>query len=280
MFRLAEYETTDPELYTYLSAIASETIYQALDDLFRTAVDAGDFYENTLAGPPNGPLHTDFFKDLANYIPERSSVETSQFDGPISEDGRAGIELIDRKTRRMMEKMRDNEKYYTFDLFEELLFNIVIETSEMLEEMMEDQERQKLTKKIQRTADELRSRFELEEDEIPYLAEVVHRIDKMGLDDGELFFWDDDFNIVFKDGFVAGIRYLISGGGGFLGYGYSDVCSIFTDAGIKAPLLLVGSETAYEIRGDVVKERVAKIKSPFDEGYDSDMFDDADLPFG
>ena len=40
-----------------------------------------------------------------------------------------------------------------------------------------------------------------------------------------------------------------------LGYGYEDVCSIFTDIGIKAPPLLVGTEAAFDLCGENARER-------------------------
>ena len=274
MFRLAEYEDSNPNLYAYLSSIASRTIFDALNGLFGTIYDVGDFYVNTFAGSPVGALETDFFCGLSDYISERSTQKTTVFGDAISEDGRAGMELMDRKIKRMKSKMLDPDRYYTFDLFEELLFQTVAETYEMIGEIGgEEQPSEDLWKKIKATETELKTRFDLEPDEAAYLAEAVHRIEKMGLEDGELFFWDDDFAIVFQNGFVAGIQMLISGAGSYLGYRYNDVCGIFTDAGIKAPLLLVGTEAAYQVRGDAAKEKIRQIPNPFDD-FESDELGD------
>ena len=113
------------------------------------------------------------------------------------------------------------------------------------------------------------------------IAESVNRFEKMGIDDSSLFFWDDDFAIVFEDGFVNGISGLVNGKSEYLGYGYEDVCSIFTDAGIKAPLLLVGTEAAFDVVGEVTQERVRELmKSGKKYGWEAQGADDIDdLPF-
>ena len=54
---------------------------------------------------------------------------------------------------------------------------------------------------------------------------------------------------------MKGIRALVTGMAAILGYGYKDVCSIFTDIGIKAPLLLVGTEAVFDLCGENARER-------------------------
>ncbi|MBR0409451.1 MAG: hypothetical protein IJI25_00400 [Eubacterium sp.] len=98
-----------------------------------------------------------------------------------------------------------------------------------------------------------------------WLAHTIQRIDQMDLWSSEeagydsLFFWDDDYEIVFSGTFVEGIRSLVSGTGAILGYSYENVKGIFTDIGLKAPLLLVGSEAAFDITSEVTQERRADI---------------------
>ena len=43
-----------------------------------------------------------------------------------------------------------------------------------------------------------------------------------------------------------------------MGYGYEDVINIFTDIGLTAPLLLVGTEAAFEAVKEAASERIAK----------------------
>ena len=105
------------------------------------------------------------------------------------------------------------------------------------------------------------------------------------MDDCDLFFWDDDFALLFKDGFVKGIGTAASGLGAVLGYSYQDVYSIFTDAGIRAPLLLVGTETAFQTAEEAEQEmRLLNAEKLLDgikgDGDDhTDAIDDSDLPF-
>ena len=78
---------------------------------------------------------------------------------------------------------------------------------------------------------------ELEPEEVQELARQACNICRMGPDDSNLFFWDIDYEFVFRDGFVKEIRNLVGGMAAILGYGYEDVCAIFTDLGIKAAVL-------------------------------------------
>ena len=258
MFRLADIEENTP-LFNYISSIASKTIYNALDDLFGdTLFPVEDFYYNTFSGDV---LENDFFEGLSQYIKERADVTADEFGTPYSPDTRAGIELIFRKVRRMKEKMLDPEKNYTFDLLEEFLFNSVIEFFYMINvesDGRDPEEERKLEKSINETIDTLINTYEFDEDEAEEMAEAAWKIEKMGIDSSDAYFWDDDYAIVFADGFVKGIRNLVGGYSAMLGYGYEDICSIFTDCGIKAPLRLVGTKAAFDTVGEVTQQRMAE----------------------
>lgn len=73
---------------------------------------------------------TDFFEGISRYIsPEVVRPEiNAMLDGMktghrlIGMDGRIGMELLCRKIESMKGKMAEQDKYYTFDLFEEFLF--------------------------------------------------------------------------------------------------------------------------------------------------------------
>ena len=264
MFRLVDYAEGSP-LYKYLSSISSQTILMALNDLFPNMDSVVDFYNTTFSADVR---ETDFFEGLSAFIKERAPVTTDEFGQSYSEDARAGIELLFRKTNRMKEKMADPDNYYTFDLFEEYIFNAVIDYYIMLNEEVvgrEKEEEMRITAAIRQTTKELIEKYEqYEQDEsdptyASEIAESAWKIEKMGIDDSGSYFWDTDFEFVFQNGFASGIRSLVSYNAAILGYSYEDVCNIFTDCGIKAPLQLVGTNAAFDVAGGVAKEHVAKV---------------------
>jgi len=55
---------------------------------------------------------------------------------------------------------------------------------------------------------------------------------------------------------VEGIKKLVGGTASICGYGYKNVEEIFSDVGIKAPLLLVGTETAFDVIGEATQEQI------------------------
>lgn len=303
MFRLANH-TDDKidELYTYLSTTASKVIYNALDIWAGSLPAILDIYLTEFAGPPISENDTDFFEGISQYLsvstirPEINAMLDRMKTGRrlIKEDGRIGMELLARKIGRMKDKMADPNNYYTFDLFEEFLFAKMLEA--YVPEMYkgeEDPYRITSDGEIAVAAERLIRDFhvgkELEaelgeegvgKDYANWLAHTIQRIDQMDLWSSEeagydsLFFWDDDYEIVFSGTFVEGIRSLVSGTGAVLGYSYENVKEIFTDIGLKAPLLLVGSKVAYDITSEVTQERRADIMKEmpmFTNGIDEDL---------
>ena len=108
----------------------------------------------------------------------------------------------------------------------------------------------------------------------------MYRMFEMGLKDEEdenLFFWDDDFAVIFRETFVEGIRSITNGIGAVLGYGYEDACSIFTDAGFNVPLMLTGTRAAYDVKSELAKDALRKIPNPFDEPGDWDNLFSTDI---
>ena len=288
MFRLASYaEDETGELYGYLTSIASKVIYNALDVWGGDIPAVMDVYVTEFAGAPESVSETVFFAGISEYI-SRSIVcseihevfdRSKYLQEACGEDGRIGMELLARKISRMKEKMADPDNYYTFDLFEEFLFAKMIDSYDpALFEEDEDPFIITTDDEVKKTAERLFTEFkvgegleaELEEEGIgrkyaDWLAHTVHRLNKMSIYDSEdagfesLFFWDADYEIAFPGTFVEGIRSLVSGTAAVLGYGYRDVEEIFTDIGIKAPLLLVGTEAAFDTVGEVARERVAEV---------------------
>ena len=288
MFQLTEYEN-DKQLFHYLSSIASQTILKGLNEWIVTEADVEELYTTYFSEESADLGGKSFFDGLSQFI----SVDTvSQgimvqmapsrmlLDLETGADALVGMEFIWRKFCRMKEKMADPDKYYTFDLLEEYLFSMMIDRYVLIEELMEEEDsfnldelgeianlinaakqaEPELIKKIGETEKELIEKYHLGAEEAASVAESICRIEKMDVDNTELFFWDLDFAFLFEDStFVEGIRKVISGTGAYLGYRYEDICSIFSDAGINVPLLLVGSRAAYEARGEVTFDRVVSM---------------------
>ncbi len=307
MFRLVNFDE-ESDLYGYLSGIASETIFNALDNwaeddsdikmIYEAAFEDFEGFDEDLeefqdlqdpenmenpefafdfgeADPADGIRG--FFDGISDYLSVDTRDRWRVIDGRITdEDGRIGMEIIYRKLERMKEKMADPDHYYTFDLLEELLFHYMTEYYQvnMFAEMMEEEgiDIEKLDDDTEleiqmeyETEDEdmlavmqtLVEDYGLEEEEAAGLTYPVFRPELMGFDIGEdsMFFWDNDFMLFFQNGFIPGILRMISGIGAALGYKYDNVREIFTDIGFKAPLSLIGTETAYNLRGEVVMKQ-------------------------
>lgn len=293
MFRLADYmEDEHSELYKYLSSTASRVIWNALNVWAGTIPEIWDVYLTQFAPESLSANGDDYFKGISRYVSEeivRPEI-IAMADGMeighslISDDSLIGMEFLARKIARMKDKMADPVRYFTFDLFEEYLFAIMLDSYDPKAFDGEkdpyiittDEEVKESAKKLYtefKVGDEMEA--ELEEPGIgktyaDFLARSIHRVDAMSLWPAEeagfesLFFWDDDFAIVFGKGFVEGIRGLVSGQAGILGYGYKDVAGIFTDIGISAPLLLVGSEAAFDVVGETVQGKMKEAMKDFD----------------
>ena len=318
MFRLANYSDDEVDrLYKYLSSTASRVIWNGLNIWAGSWPAILDVYLTEFAGEPAGMREVEFFEGISEYLsmdivrPEIiEGVNRMQYGRTvIGDDGKIGMELIARKIAHMKDKMADPAHYYTFDLFEEYLFAkmldaydpelfaldrdgdpYVITSDEEMEESY-----QKLLKDY-RVGEELEAEIGEEGIEKKYanfLAHTIHRLDFMSMWASEeagfesLFFWDTDYEMVFADGFVPGIRGLAGGTAKIMGYGYESITDIFTDIGIKVPLLLTGSEAAFDTLSDIVQERMAEaMKSlpvPEPGGHFKEIpegkADEDDLPF-
>lgn len=268
MYRLAEYEEGSP-LYKYLSALASENIHKALENVFGTTPSESAFvYEIRFS---EDYLGTDFFEGLSSHIKERAEVTLDLTQRPYTEDAKAGIELLRRKADRMMEKLEDPNTYYTFDLFEEYLLITTIDLyncrygkdAESEGQGRKADEKKKLAASIRETTKTLTEAYGLEKKEAKEVAESVWKVEKMGPDDSDLFFWDADAEFIFMDGFVAAIQNLAKGVGAILGYGYEDIKTIFSDCGIEVPLWLAGTEASFERAKENMAERVQEMSDTF-----------------
>ena len=207
MFRLAniphDNESTK-DLATFLSSIASKTIFDALESWAPSAEAVCAICELYFTMEEADELTgTSFFKGTGQYF---------YADGKPLSDKASGEEILYRKISRMKEKMSDPDKVYTFDVFEEYIFELLIECA-MSENMaymdsmssrhpqmdesgftIDDAIRwMTLSEEEQETADRLKSRFQYSEEEAERAARQVHRIYEMGLEEDEddnMFFWD------------------------------------------------------------------------------------------
>lgn len=281
MFRLAEYEEGS-DIFKYLSSISSKTIYDALCDWVRTPDDLLELYLINFAEMPAGVRDVDFFEGIAEHLrtSESGAALKMKFTGWFSEwasteelsaDGAAAIEFLWRKIERMKEKMLDREEYYTFDLFEEYLFAMMI-THLSLIETEPGSSSGKARKKgpaIAKTEKELIEKFGMEKREAAWTATAVHRAAFMDIDEaedmgyGSLFFWDDDYSLFFEncDTFIEGVRNIVGGMGAILGYDYESAAEIFTNAGYRVPLWIIGTEASYEIRKEDAMKRLQQFDS-------------------
>ena len=248
MYRLAEYEE-NPELFEYLSAIASETIDDALDQWVFSTPSARLLYD-CLDDNYSSNGQKSFFHGLHDYL--SISKDTCQEETECLDlDEIVGVDLIYRKAKRMREKLMDKDKYYVFDLFEEYILRLLVSCSWDLEDdngVDEDVEEQ-----IIRTAHILTEQYGKDPDLAEEIARCVWYAGQMD-GDIDLIFWDHDFATIFEDGFVPGIQKLVGGMGQIMGYSYDDVCEIFTGAGLKAPILLVGTKAAYDTMCENVQQ--------------------------
>jgi len=192
--------------------------------------------------------------------------------------------------------MEDEEKVYTFDVFEELLFAISIMSAKDEVDFRREVGYKKKNPYINRkqataVVNELMARFGYSDREAKQAANEVMRFDKMLLSDDEddnLFFWDDDYAFFFEKGFIEGINRLKSYAGEQAGYGYDYTCDIFRDIGLKPPLLLLGTKEANRIANEVSAKRAMEIMNKLGskllgtDGQDLHLPDDLrdeDLPF-
>ncbi len=188
----------------------------------------------------------------------------------------------------MIEKVKDPCEEYTFDVFEELLFyEAIMHCKEHFRFAKEVEKTFSCKEKEKQIAGKLVEDFHYEKKDAGKISRAISRFHQMGLktnQDENLFFWDRDFEIVFCKGFIEGIRFLKSMAGESLGYGYDYASEIFTDIGMKAPLLLLGTREANRIANEASRMKTIdllaglKTQSREDKWMEADP-DEEDLPF-
>ena len=234
MIQLAGFATVKKEDKKYLEKIASETVSDGLRYVYS---DTSGKISKDFSMIMDILKEMEFFNGLSQYIHDET-------------DETAGLEFVKRKTKRMIEKADELTESYTYDALECLLLNLASIHCRMnlqynnIKYDSYDPERQKEVK------EELEKRFLYKEKDAEEIAEKMTNFHEVALKDKEkknIFFPNDDFNFVFIGGFVDGIRIMKSYDGELWGYGYDYAREIFTDIGLKPPLLLLGTREANEI---------------------------------
>jgi len=278
MFRLVGFDENTKKAHDlYLEQIASQTIADGLRDCFPLDAEDADLL---IFLQPCFPEN--FFKGFGQYV-------------GMQDDEAAGIKFVRAKVKRMLEKLEDSSKGYTFDVFEELLFVIAIHWAKenvMLRKMLGEKKTNPYINRKQQTAvaNELMERFDYSEQEAKNMASNLLRFDKMLLEDEEddnLFFWDDDCLFFFSNSLIDGINGLKGFTGEQMGYGYDYTCEIFSDIGMKPPIMLVGTKEGNRIANEVAAKKFAEKMAdiipsvPADDKYMQipDDIPDEDLPF-
>lgn len=275
MFRLANFDDENIEeggLYRYLSSAISQTIIVALDEFLENRKRYDVFYTMYIGW--------EFFSGLSRYIQPESNFKKYS-----NADIQVGYEFTFSKMKRMKEKMQDHDVNYTFDVFEEkILFFLCSIDAQRARTAEGRAKREPLKKKVEVAKQELREKYRLTARDANDFSRKMYYASAMLLKDSEdenLIFWDDDYELFWKDGFVKGIEYLKSFEGNNAGYGYHYTCNIFSDIGIKPPMMLLGTEEANRIANEVQAERFnEKMNDLFQEILSTDSIEDIKRKFG
>lgn len=218
-------------------------------------------------------------------------------------DRAAGMEILDRKLKRMAQKLRSTVSYEPLDLLEQ---RILYECEEYLHDLVKDKmiKRKDVTDrgKILEAQEVLMERFGEEKDVAKRYAQAMYdglcftKDLKDEYEDTALVL-DYDLVIFFGRSFVEGIEMLKSFAGEALGYGYDYACAIFSDIDITPPLSLLGTAEANRIANEASlreyreeQERAAKEEAEFEldetigkmlnnPDYHPEEINDDDLPF-
>ena len=282
MFRLANFGESHKEegsLYRYLSNAVSATITDCLDEYLGDMGKFGIFFD-TFFGDH-------FFSEISRYIKLRAAMLVA-----YDEDAQAGYEFTLLKMKRMREKMQDQSEFYTFDVFEERILFLLCKVMEgRVRTTKWKQSHEDIKNKAEAAKAELREKYGLSAKRANDYSRKMYYASAMLLkedEDDNLIFWDDDYDFYWRDGFVNGIGYLKELEGQNAGYGYRYACAIFSDIGIKPPLMLLGTEEANRLVTEVQADQLRKnMEKAFGHIMNAKAPDDAikrieeddDLPF-
>ena len=257
MYRLANFNeenTEEGSVYRYISVAVSKTIIDCLDEYLDDTEKYDAFFQYTFSDS--------FFEGLSRYVLAKALCLDEGDD-----DAQAGYEFTFSKMRRMREKMLDQNEFYTFDVFEEMLLYSMCDIEAARARTAAGRKKRELFKdKVEAARAELREKFKLNARDANDFSRKMYYASAMLLknsEDDNLIFWDDDYDFFWKDGFIKGIGYLKSMVGQNAGYGYKYTCDIFSDIGIKPPLMLLGTEEANRIANEEEGKRIREYMDGF-----------------
>ena len=233
MFRLVGFNTENldikhKEVVVYMSGIASEMLIEKIEYLYNDEEDFDERYAIYFESD-------DFFKGFGQYL--------------NMEDNEAGRYMIKLKVDHMLDRLKDKDDYYTFDLLEEfILYTVYLSFDFYIEEKVLKLKDIYSRDKKKEVEDALVEKYEFSRRKASKIAKQLLLITEIFQEEDEnLFYWDKDFEYIFGRGFVEGIKMIESYAGLNMGYGYDYACKMFSNVGIKPPVFLLGTKEAYEI---------------------------------
>lgn len=257
MFRLANFDDDDNVeggVYRYISSAISGTITDCLNEYLEDREKYDAFYNSFYADG--------FFEGVSRYIKPGNHAMRS-----YSTDNRVGYEFTLLKMNRMKEKMQDQTELYTFDVFEERILFFMCKVKAGKARTAEGRQlRDHFKGKVEAAKKELREKYGLYAKNANDYSRKMYYASAMLLNDDEddnIIFWDDDYAFFWKDGFIRGIDYLKGLEGQTAGYGYQYASDIFSDIGLRPPLMLLGTEEANRLATEVQEERHRKQMDEF-----------------
>lgn len=255
-----EHDDNKEEERVFLERVASRTIIKGLRDVYDPGLDYlwGRKYDpvedkDLLFGLIHGHFPEKFFNGVCQYFIISNNPASAN-------DITVGSWLIRKKVDRMVEKLEDCSAEYYLDAFEQYLFVAAIKFAR--EEIEKDAGRARAYFNDFGYASvicALTRDFGYELEEAQEKAFTVTRFDEMLFDieqEESLFFRDDDYEILFSDGFLNGLLRLKNYIGESLGYGYDYVCNIFADAHVDIPIDFIGTKEANQFANALQKERL------------------------
>ena len=137
----------------------------------------------------------------------------------------------------MREKLVDRTKFFTFDLFEEMVFAILIEYAKSL--YADDAFDMDEENRGNDAASTLIDVYGMPPEEAIEIGNTAVRLYLM---DNDMCFRDDNYSIIWARGFIKGIKLIRSAAGDQLGYGYEYAEAVFADIGTNSTSRLQGSQ--------------------------------------
>lgn len=257
MFRLVGYDIHEndkedrKEYIKFISEAASEMLIKAFERTYSSDADMFAYMFKTYFG-------YDFFADFGKIYG--------------MDDVAMGMLIIKKKTAHILEMLRNEEEYYTFDLLEEYMLYTVVEDSFYLYEGSFDKWSELIDREKTNEVEEvLKNKYKFNSKKASEFADQLTNIFLVRLkedEDENMYFWDRDYEHVFDEGFIKGMQFIKSYAGKTMGYGYDYACEMFNNVGMEPPIQILGTKAASEVEDEVSEQRIRDIFDKMEE----DMF--------